>query len=287
MRTHVTEDLPSIHEQFRAIMAIITPSLGSRLFVAAARDFRASHVAESPGDALEGLISKLQPVSRHVYAPMAPPRDGDGIAKLLRLAQGRTPDATFWATGLSRVAYDAPGILGFFFQDIYIADDLLDDSDLRNNHERLRAENSLRVAWALDRIDHILRAPEMWGSSIEAIEMQIITLLESLYAGAKLFPPYEWTERRLLESYLTALDAHIPRVSPSTPYLFQRVRPDVSIDVIVKIWRQVLATLIPSARKSILAGTRIEWIVQSDIVRPDWPLESSSSGAPDVIVSVE
>lgn len=151
---------------------------------------------------------------------------------------------------------------------------------LRNNHQLLRAENSLRVAWALDRIDQILRAPKMWGSSIEAIEMQIITLLESLHAGDG-----GWTERRLLEAYCTALDAHTPRVSPSMPYLFQRLRHDVSIDVLVKIWRQVLATLIPSARKSILDGTRIEWIMQSDIARPEWPLESSSSAT--VIVSIE
>lgn len=130
--THVTEDLPSIHDQFRAIMAIITPSLGSRLFVAAARDFRASHVAESPVDALKGLISKLHRFAPHVYAPLAPPRDGDGIAKLLRLSQGRTPDATFWATTATgaRLAYDAPGVLGFFFQNIYIADYLLDDEVL-------------------------------------------------------------------------------------------------------------------------------------------------------------
>lgn len=106
-------------------------------------------------------------------------------------------------------------------------------------------------------------------------------------------------------------------MSPSTPYLFQRL-PHASIDVLVKIWRQVLAvlipspqasigvqrlsddsidvlvktwhqalaTLIPSARKSILAGTRIEWIVQSDIARPEWPLESSSSGEPAVTVNL-
>jgi hypothetical protein len=109
------------------------------------------------------------------------------------------------------------------------------------------------AAWADERIAQILAAPRMWGAGLEAVEMQVLTLLEvralAVHLERELAAP-----RRVLDAYVEHVQSHFPGrpAAPLHVHLGEELTDD---EQFVRVLSDVCSRLIAEPQPDFFSET--------------------------------